>query len=128
MSEKRIFPRFSCQMKVRFHFHEGDPDTVDPETSPSKKGKGIVLDISRGGIFIATDTHVSINIPIIIDFRTKREAFTIGGTIVRTGRMKDNPSEVAMKYNHLRIRRNMYVAVQFKQPIENFNENEILKP
>ena len=128
MSEKRIFPRFSCQMKVRFRFHEGDPDIVNTETSPSRKGKGIVLDISRGGVFIATDTRVSINIPITMNFRTKRETFTITGTIVRTGRMKDNPSEVAMKYSHLRIRRDAYIAVQFIHPIENFDETEILKP
>ncbi len=114
-------------MKVRFKYYEGDPDNIDLETSPYKNGKGLILDISKGGLFIATDTRVSVNLPITCEFRTKKEVFNISGTIVRTGLIKNNPSEIAQKYSDRGLKSDCYIAIQFKSDLETFNETDLLE-
>lgn len=128
MNEKRMYPRYSCRMKVRFHFFEGDPDIVDIHDTPSTKGKGTVLDISRGGMFIATNNRVSVNIPISLQFRSRREVFSISGTIIRTGLLSNNPSGIARKFGILRSKKDFFIAVRFSQLLENFDESEFLEP
>lgn len=126
MSDKRLHPRFPCHMKVRFRYFEGDPDTIDLETAPSKKGKGIVLDISIGGVLIAADTRVNINAPIMIEFRTKKEKLALSGLIIRTGLIKNNPSDIAQMYKGLGISKDMFIAVHFKTELDHLDENDVL--
>ena len=114
-------------MKVRFRYYEGDPDTIDPESSDSKNCKGLILDISKGGLFIATDTRVSVNLPVTCEFRTKKERFNIPGTIVRTGLIENNPSEIARKYRDRGLTSDCYVAVQFRSDFESFDETDLLE-
>ena len=123
-----MYPRYSCRMKVRFHFFEGDPDIVDVHEASSTKGKGTVLDISRGGMFIATNNRVSVNIPISLQFRSRREVFSVNGTIIRTGLLSNNPSGTARKFGLLRSKKDYFIAIRFSQLLENFDASEILEP
>jgi len=128
MNEKRMYPRYACRMKVRFHFFEGDPDVVKINDATSTKGTGTVLDISRGGMFIATNNRVSVNIPISLRFRSRHEVFSVNGTIIRTGLLANNPSGTARKFGLLRAKKDFFIAVRFSQLLENFDESEFLKP
>jgi hypothetical protein len=126
MSDKRLHPRFPCHMKVRFRYFEGDPDTIDLETAPSKKGKGVVLDISLGGILIASNNRVNISAPIMIEFRTKKEKLALSGTIVRTGLMENNPSDIAQQYKGAGISGDTFIAVHFNTELDHLDENDVL--
>ncbi len=80
-------------MKVHFDYFDGDPDTIDTTRDKSRSGKGHILDISRGGIFIATNNRVSVNMPVRVEFRTASRKLKLEGTVVRTGLMRNNPSK-----------------------------------
>ena len=125
MNEKRQYPRHSCHMKVRFSFYEGDPDEIDLRRAVPKKGSGVILDISRGGLFIATDAKVSVNLPVEVEFRSRIELFSLMGSIVRTGLIQNNPSDVVKKYSKMRIRYSSYMAVQFSQPLDFIDEEDL---
>jgi hypothetical protein len=126
MSDKRLHPRFPCHMKVRFRYFEGDPDTIDLETAPSKTGKGVVLDISVGGVLIASNTRVNVNAPVMIEFRTKKEKLALSGMIVRTGLLKNNPSDLAQQYKGVVFGRDTFIAVHFNNELESLDEKDIL--
>jgi hypothetical protein len=128
MNEKRLHPRYSCRMKVHFHFFEGDPDIVDIKDAPFKKGKGTILDISCGGMFIATNERVSVNIPISVTFRNRRTVLAVDGTIIRTGLLTNNPSGIARKFKLLRTKKDFFIAVRFSQLLENLDESDLLAP
>ncbi|MGL4370334.1 MAG: PilZ domain-containing protein [Spirochaetota bacterium] len=127
MNEKRQYPRHACNMKVRFSFYEGDPDAIDLRNTVPKKGTGLILDISRGGLFIATDARISVNLPIEVEFRTRTELFSLMGSIVRTGLIKNNPSDVVKKYSKMRISQSSYLALQFTQPLDFLDEEDLLR-
>lgn len=113
MNEKRKYSRYACLLKAKFIYFEGDPDSS--ENLKGTKGKGRILDISQGGIFIATNSKVSINQPIEITFKTAHKKYTKKGTIIRTGLIKNNPSDTVIKYENLKIKENSYLAVQFEE-------------
>jgi hypothetical protein len=125
MNEKRQYPRHSCHMKVRFSYYEGDPDTIDIRTAVPKKGKGLILDISRGGLFIASDVRVNINVPIEVEFKTKTSLFSMMGSIVRTGMIRNNPSESVKKYADMKLSEKSYIAVQFTKPLDFLDEEDL---
>ena len=125
MAEKRKFPRFNCKLKCRFHYFEGDPETIDIRSTKSIKGKGKILDISCGGILISTNTPVGINRPIIAELKTNRKTYKRLGNIVRTGLVENNPAEVLEKFKKLKIKEKVYIAIEFEQPIEEFNPEEV---
>ena len=125
MNEKRLYPRHSCHMKVRFSFYEGDPDNIDIHTAVPVRGKGTILDISRGGIFIASDSRLSVNTPVEVEFKTRTELFSLMGSIVRTGLLKNNPSDVVQKYLKMKIREDSYIAIQFTQPLDFLDEEDL---
>jgi len=113
MQEKRQFQRYECSIKTTFDYYEGNPDTIDIDISVPLKGKGFILDVSQGGAFVITDTLVPVNMPIRIYFKTKKNKHEISGYIVRTGTMKNNPSEVAQKYLKFASKGEAYIAVKF---------------
>ena len=125
MNENRLYPRHSCNMKVRISWYEGDPDKVDIHTAAPAKGKGTILDISRGGIFVATDSRLSVNTVIEVEFKTKTELFSLMGSVVRTGLLQNNPSDVVQKYASMKIREDSYIAVQFTQPLDFLDEEDL---
>jgi hypothetical protein len=122
MNEKRKFKRYECKIKVRFeHTEEMNSST---EEIPGFKGKGHILDISQGGIFIATDTNVPVSCDILVTFKTESRIFEEKGFIVRTGTLKNNPAEVVKKFENYDIKEKSYIAIQFENPIDNINQME----
>lgn len=118
MNEKRQYPRKECNFKVNFTFYEGDPDEVDTSIAKSADGKGTILDISKGGVFIVSNSRVSINMPISLTFSSKSEKLNIDGLIVRTGLLQNNPSEIAQKFAAKKVKGDAYIAVKFNNPLE----------
>ncbi|MCP4135741.1 MAG: PilZ domain-containing protein [bacterium] len=125
MSEKRKFHRYSCKIKSEFDYYEGNPDEIDLDISVPQKGTGLILDISCGGLFLVTDEKVSINMPIRIRFKTKKEPFNILGKIVRTGLLKNNPSEIAQRFAHFSVKGDSYIAIEFDEAIASLSEQEL---
>ena len=121
MSDKRKYARYACSIKTKFEYYTGDPDTVNLETSVAEKGKGVVIDISRGGVFIASNTRVAVGMPIILNFDLQKQKMRITGRIVRTGLLANNPSEVARKFSMFSSKGDSYIAVEFSEPIDEFN-------
>ncbi|MDA3899258.1 MAG: PilZ domain-containing protein [Spirochaetes bacterium] len=125
MQEKREYQRYSCLLKVKFQYHDGDPENPELIHTRPVKGKGRILDISKGGLFVASHTKTGINRSITVLFKTRERILSIPGTIVRTGLMKNNPSEVLKKFAELKIREDAYLAIRFDIPIEEFSSDEI---
>lgn len=118
MNEKRKFPRQSCKLQVNFEFYEGDPDELDIQSADAVKGKGIIMDISKGGAFIVSNSRVSINMPINLYFSSKNGKYELEGIIVRTGLIENNPSEVAQHYARKKVKGDAYIAVKFYMPLK----------
>lgn len=118
MVEKRRFPRFSCKIKTRFNFYEGNPDDIDYDITVPSKGKGLICDISQGGALLVTKERVSVGVPTLMNFKTKKNKHAVHGRIVRTGLLKNNPTEVAQKMARFISHGDSYIAIEFKEPIE----------
>ena len=118
MQEKRKFERYGCLLKTRFLVYEGDPEseTIMEDTTP-RKCKGRILDISKGGLFIASKYRFAINHPVVVEFKTEHEKLTKKGIIIRTGLMENNPSEVVQKYKKMKIKEDAYLAIEFEEPL-----------
>lgn len=125
MHEKRQYHRYPCLLKVRFQYQDGNPDDPYQMSKKPQKGKGRILDISRGGIFIASYAKTGINLPIKILFKTNNRVISQTGTIVRTGLIRNNPAEVLKKFASLDIREDAYLAIMFNEPLEEFSTEEI---
>ena len=120
-NDKRKFARYSCSIKAEFEFFEGDPDEIDVETQVSIKGKGLIIDISCGGIFLISNSRVSPGLPIIMKFTLNKEKLNLHGRIVRTGLLKNNPTEVALKFAKFASKGDAYIAVEFDAPLQNID-------
>ncbi|RPI96283.1 MAG: hypothetical protein EHM32_03550 [Spirochaetales bacterium] len=127
MSEKRVYKRHQCFEKIDFDYFEGNPDEIDISSTVPVKCKGHMLDLSRGGAFIVTDTRVAVNMPVRLRFKTKKSKYEAAGTIIRTGLLKNNPSEIAQKYAAVKVREDAYIAIQFAQLIEEIDESVLKK-
>jgi hypothetical protein len=125
MNEKRVYQRFPCNLKVDFDYFEGNPDTIDIETTVPIKGKGVILDISQGGVFLVTNTRVGVSLPIGLKFATKKQPYSLQGTIIRTGLVKNNPSEIVKKYASRDVKGDSYIAVEFDTLIEIVNPSDL---
>lgn len=118
MTEKREFERYSCKDKVTFDYYEGDPDAIDPSTTVPLVSKGMMLDVSRGGAFIVSRTRVGINMPVILYLPEKRRVRHVDGIIVRTGLLRNNPSEIVKKYASMKVKEDAYIAIRFTLPLD----------
>lgn len=125
MPEQRKYPRYSCSIKTKFEYFTGNPDEVNIDTSVAEKGKGVIIDISRGGVFIASSTRVAAGMPIILNFDFMKQKKRISGHIVRTGLLTNNPSEVARKFSMFSSKGDAYIAVEFSEPLEEFNPDKL---
>jgi len=126
MTEKRRYDRYQCKLKTKFQYYIGNPEEIDTGKAPSKKGKGTILDISVGGVFIVTNDRVGVGMPIMVNFSLQKNKCSIHGKIVRTGLLKNNPSELAQKYYKQAVTKESYVAVEFSENLEELSE-EMLK-
>lgn len=122
MVEKRRFPRYQCKVKTKFNFYEGNPEEIDYEITVPAKGKGVICDISRGGALLITTSRVSPGVPTLLNFKIKKKKFSVHGHIVRTGLLKNNPTEVAQRMAPYDSFGDAYVAVEFKEPIDLISE------
>jgi hypothetical protein len=125
MSEKRLYPRYRYTAKTHFRFFEGDPDIINTATASPVKGKGRILDISQSGLSIATNSLVSVNIPIVLSFRLNGKKLELTGSIVRTGKIDRNPSALARGLSLLNSGRKYFIAVKFNEPLNNLQENDL---
>jgi hypothetical protein len=116
--EKRRFERFQCQIKTKFNFFEGNPDEIDFDSATPSKGKGVICDISRGGACIISKERVAVGMPALVNFKTKRNKLSVRCNIVRTGLLKNNPAETALRFAKFGAFGDSYIAVEFKEPIE----------
>jgi hypothetical protein len=122
MNEKRKFQRYACNIPVKFSYYEGNPDELDLESAAAIKGKGVIMDISKSGTFIVSNSRVSIDMPINLVFSLDNKK-NIKGNIVRTGLIQNNPSEVAQRYAGKKVKGDAYIAVKFDILLENININ-----
>ena len=120
-SDKRKFERYPCNIKTKFDYFEGDPETVDIDLDVPEKGKGSIIDISKGGSFIISNNRITVGIPVIIYFEIKKKEYTVSGRVVRTGSLENNPSEVAVKFLPFLSKGNYYIAVEFSSPLDDLN-------
>lgn len=125
MPDKRKYPRYSCSIKTKFEYFTGNPDEVNIDTSIAEKGKGVIIDISRGGVFIASNTRVAVGMPIILNFDLQKQKKRITAHIVRTGLLANNPTEVARKFSMFSSKGDSYIAVEFNEPIDEFNPEKL---
>ena len=125
MTEKRKYPRYSCKIKVKFEYFTGDPENPSPTNSKGSKGKGTILDLSRGGSFVVSNERVNIGIPIKVKFSTSKNTHYVEGKIVRTGLLKNNPSEVARRFANNSAKGDSYIAIEFNESIDELNEDEL---
>jgi len=124
-SDKRKYTRYACSIKTKFDYYVGNPDEIDIKTSIPKKGKGIIIDISCGGVFIASNTRVPAGMPVIMIFPLKKEKITIHGRIVRTGLLQNNPSEIAKKFSMFSSKGDSYIAVEFNDTMKEFDSSKL---
>ena len=124
-SDKRKHTRYACSIKVKFDYYVGNPDDIDINSVKPDKGKGVIIDISQGGVFIASDTKVPAGMPVVIDFTLGKKKMEIQGHIVRTGLLKNNPSEIAKKFAQFSSKGDSYIAVEFIEPIAEINSSEL---
>lgn len=126
MNEKRRFKRFPCRLKARFDYYNiDDPEQTGIEGIRPEKGKGHIMDISRGGMFIATNSNLGINRPVKVYFKTSQTVYEQTGMIVRTGLMQNNPSEILLKFQDLEVSEKAYIAVQFDQNLDELDSLDI---
>ncbi len=125
MNDKRKYQRFACNLKVDFEYFEGNPDEIDIDTTVPIRGKGTILDISKGGVFLVSNARVGVALPIRLKFATKKNNYQLKGIIVRTGLVKNNPSEIVKKYAVMDVRGDSYIAVEFDELLEHLDNSEI---
>ena len=125
--ERRKYTRFKCAIKSNMDYYEGDPSLIDDVSKmPSIRIRGSVLDISRGGVLVTSNVNVAVAMPMHLAFmvgKAKNERF---GRIVRTGLLRDNPSEVARKIaDGFKGLESYYIAVEFDDIMPNFSEHDL---
>ncbi|MDY6967167.1 MAG: PilZ domain-containing protein [Spirochaetota bacterium] len=109
MTDKREHPRQNCNIRVKFDIL-GD---FDSQSLKPAIGKGHILDISRGGAFIVSNSRVLISVPIKLYFKMNKTKYIIDGIIVRTGLLANNPSEIAKRLANKKAKGDSYIAVKF---------------
>jgi len=125
MSDKRKYARYTCTIKSKFYFFVGNPDEIDINIDVPQKGKGIIIDISRGGVFITSNTKVPAGMPVILKFSFNKQKMNIRGNIVRTGLLKNNPTEIAKKFSIFSSKGDSYIAVEFNEAINEFDHSTL---
>ena len=120
-SDKRRYTRYTCSIKSKFYYYVGNPDEIDINIDLPQKGKGLIIDISPGGVFIASNTKVPVGMPVILKFSFNKQKMDIQGNIVRTGLLKNNPTEIARKFSIFSSKGDSYIAVEFTEPKNEFN-------
>ncbi len=117
MTDNRKFLRHFCEIKTKFDYYQGNPEEMDLSTAKPKKGKGCIHDISLGGLFIISNERLSIENIADVHFKTKKGKYNVRGTVVRTGLLANNPSEVVQRLTGCKTSGDSYFAVEFYEPL-----------
>lgn len=125
MNDKRKYTRYASKIKCKFIYFEGNPETIDPEKDPQLKGKGLIIDISQGGIFIVSNARVTVGIPTIVHFKIPGSKEAKQGRVVRTGLLENNPSEVAQHFSIFSSKGETYIAVEFDEPLPELDNEKL---
>jgi hypothetical protein len=125
VNDKRKFPRYTCKIKTQFEYHEGNPHEADRDISIPQKAKGHIFDLSQGGAFIVTHERVPVTQPIKLYFSTRNKKYQTEGRIIRTGMLKDNPSETAQEFMKHVKKGDFYIACEFIEPISDLTPDEL---
>ena len=125
MSDKRKYPRYSCNIKADIEIYEQTPDDADIELTVPVKGKGFILDISKGGFFLISNERVSVKATIKVKYKIKKTVTNSAGKVVRTGLLVNNPSELAKKFEQLSSHGDSYIAVELNEPMCDLCEQDI---
>ncbi len=115
MTEKRKYERHQCFESIEYEYWEGNPETVDIGATAPRKGGGHMLDISQGGSFVVTNDRLGINMPVKLRIDAGKGRRELMGSVVRTGLLKNNPSEIAMKYAAVKVKEDAYLAIRFDE-------------
>ena len=119
--DKRRYARRTCSIKSSFYYYVGNPEEVDINTDAPRKGKGIIVDIGRGGAYMTSNTRVPAGMPIVLNLPLKKQKMNVIGSIVRTGLVQNNPSDIARKISILSsilsTEGDSYIAVEFNEPL-----------
>ena len=119
--DKRKYARYTCSIKSKFYYYVGNPDEIDINIDLPQKGDGIIMDISRGGVLLTSNARVPVGMPVILKFPFNKQKMDIRGDIVRTGLLKNNPTEIAKKFSIFSSKGDSYIAVEFNEPINEFD-------
>ena len=125
MQEKRKFKRFDCNIKTTFFYFEGNPEEIDIKKESGKKTKGSIIDISCGGVFIATNENIPTGRPVKLQFKLKKYYIETTGKIVRAGTIVNNPTETAQKIKDNKVKADLFIAVEFDNELETLNEEDM---
>lgn len=127
MTEKRKHERHLCSFKAHFTYFEPTyrEGTGEKRELVPHEGKGTILDISRGGVFLVCDERVNVGTPLRLTFKSKVRKQEVEGQIVRTGLLRNNPSEVAQRFSHTEASGEIYIAVEFSTPLPEFLPGEV---
>ena len=121
MDELRMYPRHNCNITVNFEYHDGNPDDFDLKKNIPVKGKGKIMDWSRGGMLLVSKARVSVGLPINVYFKNKRKKNKLNGIIVRTGLILNNPSEVAQRMKVEKVKGDAYIGVKFENIVDDLD-------
>jgi PilZ domain-containing protein len=119
MTEKRKYTRYSCKIKINFKYYTGNPDEINTDITIPEKGKGLILDLSEGGLFFLSNELVTIESPVELNFSIKKNKYNVTGKVIRTGFINNNPSEIAKKFSMFSSKGKYYIAIEFDTPITN---------
>ncbi len=125
MSDKRKYPRYSCNIKAEIEIYEQTPDDTDIDLTVPVKGKGFILDISKGGFFLISNERVSVKATIKAKYKIKKAVTNSSGKVVRTGLLVNNPSELAKKFSQFSSHGDSYIAVELHEPMCDLCEEDI---
>jgi len=115
MTEKRKHRRRPCEIKTRFDYYEGIPFEIDMAATKPVRAKGYILDISRSGLFLVTDLKVAVGMAVVMKLTLSKKKLSPRGTIVRTGMLAHNPSEIAKKFSKYASKGETYIAIEFSE-------------
>jgi hypothetical protein len=124
MVEKRKYERYQCKIKTKFNYYEGNPDEIDYDITVPSKGKGLICDVSQGGIFIISKERVAVGMPALVQFKIKKTSYSVHAHIVRNGMLKNNPTEAAKIFSKYLAFGDSYIVMEFKEPVQ-LNPDEL---
>jgi len=124
MNERREYARYESNIRVEYEYFSIQ-DTEDGKNTSRSSGK--IVNISLGGVFMLSDTHLKPEMPVSMFFKRKDETngrdnvvLITSGTVIRSGHVYDDFN--MMKELDLSANDGSYFAVvKFEKPVFDLN-------